>query len=154
MGPDDDAGSRSLPVAWDEARELLALVLLVAASMIVVAPSIRYLGAGRGFGFRDDLSTYLGNIGPTVGILLLASAVLVATTPAADLVPALRTAVLVVAATVTVLGVAAILLEITESLPADSARIHIASIFTFRGPGTILSGTAAWMALRVRPFPT
>ena len=42
-----------LPVSWDEARELVALVLLLSAASIVVSPVVRELA--------DELETFVAH---------------------------------------------------------------------------------------------
>ena len=143
------------PIVWDEARELVAMVLLVAAVMIVVAPGIGFLGVDSPFGFWDDVADILVNVNPTVGLLLLGSAVLVCTVQPVDVVPALRRAILIVSAVVAVLGMVALLIELTSpSARSDQAvwlRLHL--ILRRSAPATLLAGTAAFLARRVVPFP-
>ena len=142
------------PVSWDEARELVAIVLLVAAVAVVAAPVVRDLGDGGSYPFWDHVRGGLRNIAPPSGMLLLASAVVVCTAPVVDVVPALRRAVVVVAGVMVVLGVVAILLDITAPTAGGSAlTIRTASILARSGPGTMLAGIALWLGLRVVPFP-
>ena len=151
-GPDP---SGPPPVAWDEARELVALVLLVSAAMIVVAPGVLFIGVGGRFGFWDDLADILANVNPTVGLLLLGAAVLVCTTPPVDVVPLLRRAVLVVSAVVALLGIVVMLIELTSpSAVSDQAVwIRLQLVLRRSAPATLMAATASFLAHRVVPFP-
>lgn len=145
-----------LPVSWDEARELVSVMLLAAALMVAAAPGVRFIGTGSLFDdIWDDLATILANINPIVGLLVLASAVSVCTVPPIDVVPALRRAVLIVAVVVTVLGVVAMVIELTSPSAnrSEAVWIRFGSVLTRSGPAVLLASTAAWMARRVVPFP-
>jgi len=143
------------PVAWDEAREVASIVLLVSAVMLVLAPTIRYLADGSGFGLADTLSTLLDNVGPVSGGLLVASAVLVVTAPIEDVVPALRRSVAIISVIITALGVMAVLVEVTSVSGGRSVGflIKLSTITARSLPGTLLAGLAAWLARHVVPFP-
>lgn len=143
------------PIVWDEARELVAMVLLASAVMVVAAPGIGFIGVGGPFGFWDDVAGILANVNPTVGLLLLGSAVLVCTVQPVDVVPALRRSILVVSAVVAVLGVVALLIELTSpsARPDEAVWIRLQLILRRSAPATLLAGTAAFLARRVVPFP-
>ena len=143
------------PVSWDEARELVAVVLLVVAVMVVAAPGIRVAGTGSPFGFGGNVSEVLRNINATTGMLLRGSAVLVCTVQPVDVVPRLRQTITVVAALIAALGLVAVLIELT-SPAADQSQavwIRLELVLSRLGPGTLLAGAAAWLARRVVPFP-
>jgi len=153
MGPtgSDDLGPA--PVPWDEAREVVALVATLAAALIAIAPIVGRLIDGQldraGFG------SALTGARPTAGLLLLGAAVLVATTPAVDVAPALRSIVVRVSAVVCLIATLAVL----DRLFADAAGglrhffTRFPAILSYSGPAALLSGTAAWVARRVVPFP-
>ena len=142
-----------LAVPWDEAREVLAVVLVVAAALYVCGPLVRYLAADTPFGFWDDLRVILSNINISSGLLLVGAAVTVCTTPRADMVPGLRRAVSVVATIVTVFGIVAIINVLTATTADDSVALRIAAVMLSSGPGTLLAGTAAWLVDRVDVLP-
>ena len=100
---------------WDEAREVVALVATLAAAFMVIAPILGRLIDGQldRNGFRSALT----GAHPTAGLLLLGAAVLVATTPAADVTPALRSIVVRVSAAVCLVAIFAVL----DVLFADAA---------------------------------
>lgn len=153
IGDSDPDGP--LPVAWDEARELVAIVLLVAAVMVAVAPGVRFIGQGGPFGFWDDVADVLLGINTTVGLLLLGSAILVCTVSPVDVVPALRRAVVIISAVIAVLGFVALVLELTSPSANEREAVWIRLQLVLRrsAPATLLAGTAAWLAHRVVPFP-
>ena len=140
---------RPLPVAWDEAREVLVVVLLVAALLHLAAPMLRYAGLGRRYSWWEDLYSALNNVNAFTGMLLLAAAVAVCTTPAADVVPRLRLAVYWTSAAVVLLGLVAIVNVLTVSTAGDAATLRLAVLAWRPGPAVLLSGAAAWMARRV-----
>ncbi len=143
------------PVAWDEAREVLSLVFLITAVMLVLAPGIRYLADGSSFGLADTLSTLLDNVGPVSGLLLVGSALLVVTAPVEDVVPALRRSIAVISVIITVLGILAVFVEVTSVSGGRAVGflIKLSTISARSLPGTLLAGTAAWLARHVVPFP-
>jgi len=145
----------SEPVVWDEAREVVSIVLLLAAVMLVLAPMIRYLADGSSFGLADTLSTLFDNIGPVSGLLLVGSALLVVTAPVEDVVPALRRTIAIVSATIAFLGVLAVLVEVTSVTGgrAVGVLLKLSTISARSLPGTLLAGTATWLARHVVPFP-
>ena len=150
-----ESGRPTEPVAWDEAREVASIVLLLSAVVIVLAPMIRYLADGSGFGLADTLSTLLDNIGPVSGGLLVGSALLVVTAPVEDVVPALRRSVAIVSVVITALGVLAMLVEATSVSGGRSVGllIKLSTVASRSLPGTLLAGLAAWLARHVVPFP-
>ncbi len=143
------------PIAWDEAREVVSIVLLAAALMVVVAPAVRHLADGNSFGASDTISSLLTGIGPVSGGLLVGSALLIATTPAEDVVPALRLSVALISAVVAAGGMVALLIEATSVTAAHSAGylIRLSTMSTRSLPGAMLAGLAAWLARNVVPFP-
>ena len=140
-----------MAVAWDEAREVLVVVLLAAALLHIVAPMIRYAGIGHR-SWWEDLYGALANVNPLAGILLLGAAVAVCTTPAADMVPRLRRSVYWAAVTVTALGVLAVINVLSVPSAGDAAALRLAAVAWRPGPAVLLSGSAAWMARRVVLF--
>ena len=62
-------------VPWDEAREVLAMVLLIAAVGYVTGPLVRHLAVDGQFEFWDDLRVILSNVNITTGLLLVAAAI-------------------------------------------------------------------------------
>ncbi len=144
-----DADRRPLAVAWDEAREVLVVVLLTAALLHLVAPVLRYAGLGRRYSFWEDLYSALNNVNAFTGMLLLGAAVAVCTTPATDVVPRLRGAVYWTCVLVFVLGLVAIVNVLTVPTAGDAATLRLAVLAWRPGPAVLLSGTAAWMARRV-----
>ena len=149
-GPDNFGPA---PVPWDEARELVAIVLSLVAVLIAVSPILIRLIDGQldRNGFRSALT----GATPTTGLLTLGAAVLVATTPAADVTPRLRSLVTGACLIVCAIGV----LASFDVLFADAAGgvrhffTRFPTILRFSGSAALLSGTAAWVARRVVPFP-
>ena len=140
---------RPLAVAWDEAREVLAVVLLAAALLHVVAPMIRYVGIDRRYSWWEDLYSALTNVNALTGILLLGAALAVCTTPAADMVPRLRQSVYWASVAVAVLGVVAVINVLSVPSAGDAAALRLAVVAWRPGPAVLLSACAAWMARRV-----
>ena len=141
------------PVAWDEGREVVALILTISAAFIALAPiGFRIIdGQYDRAGFRSALN----GAGPTSGLMVLGAAVLVASTPAADVTPRLRTFVFRVAVLVFVIGMFAIL-DILFSETAGGVRLFFTrfpTIMRFSGPAALCAATAAWLARRVVAFP-
>ncbi|MEQ8843115.1 MAG: hypothetical protein RIB98_19230 [Acidimicrobiales bacterium] len=148
-GP-DDLGSG--PVAWDEARELVALVLSLAALLVTVAPILGRVIDGQLD--RAGLGSALTGATPTTGLFVLGAAVLVATTPAVDVTPRLRSTVVGVSTIVCLVALLAAL-DILFSDSSGGVRhffTRFPTILRFSGPAALLSGTAAWVARRVVPF--
>ena len=144
-----DRERRHLAVAWDEAREVLVVVLLVAALLHLVAPVLRYAGLDRRFSWWEDLYSALSNVNAFTGMLLLGAAVAVCTTPAADVVPRLRQAVYWMSVLVFVLGLLAIVNVLTVPTAGDAATLRLAVLAWRPVAAVLLSGAAAWMARRV-----
>ncbi len=142
-------------MSWDEARELLAIVLVVSAVLIVAAPFIRYQVLESRFGFWDTLSVLLANVGPVPGGLLLGAAVAVCTVQPADVVPALRRTVEYASLAVAAAGAVAILIELTSASANENAAffIRLSALAQRSIPGMLLAGLAAWLVRRVVPFP-
>ena len=140
---------RPSAVAWDEAREVLVVVLLAAALLHLVAPMLRYVGLGRRYSWWEDLYSALNNVNAFTGMLLLGAAVAVCTTPAADVVPRLRGAVYWMSLAVIFLGLVAIVNVLTVTTAGDAATLRLSVLAWRPGPAVLLSGAAAWMARRV-----
>gem|GEM_PF-1269676 len=140
-------------VPWDEAREVVVVVLTLCAASMVLAPIL--FGLVDGQYDRAGFASSLSGLRPLTGFVVLGAATLTATTPAADVVPRLRSAVAGVATLIMVIGV----LSIFEILFSDSAggvrrfSLRFPTILTFKGPATLMAGCAAWLARRVIPFP-
>jgi hypothetical protein len=104
---------------------------------------------------RTGFISSLSGIRPLTGLVILGAATLIATTPAADVVPRLRSAVAGVATLIMVIGIVAIF-EILFSESAGGVRrffLRFPTILTFKAPATLMAGCAAWLARRVIPFP-
>ena len=140
---------RPLAVAWDEAREVLVVVLLATALLHVVAPMIRYAGIDRRYPWWDDLHSALTNVNTLTGLLLVGAAVAVCTTPADDMVPRLRQSVYWASVVVALLGVLAIVNVLSVPSAGDATAMRLAVVAWRPGPAVLLSGCAAWMARRV-----
>ena len=140
---------RPLAVAWDEAREVLAVVLLAAALLHMVAPMIRYAGIDRRYSWWEDLYSALTNVNALTGILLLGASLAVCTTPAADMVPRLRQSVYWASVAVAVVGVVAVINVLSVPSAGDAAALRLAVVAWRPGPAVLLSACAAWMARRV-----
>jgi len=145
----DERERHRLAVAWDEAREILVVVLLAAALLHVVAPVIRYLGIDRRYPWWDDLHSALTNVTALTGATLLGAAVVVCTPPAADMVPRLRQSVYWISLVVAALGVVAIINVLSVPSAGDAAAMRLAVVAWRSGPAVLLSACAAWMARRV-----
>ena len=140
---------RPLAVAWDEAREVLVVVLLATALLHVVAPMIRYAGIDRRYPWWDDLHSTLTNVNALTGLLLVGAAVAVCTTPASDMVSRLRQSVYWASVAVALLGVLAIINVLSVPSSGDATAMRLAVVAWRPGPAVLLSGCAAWMARRV-----
>ncbi len=142
-----------LPVSWDEAREVVVIVLVAAAVLHLLSPVVGFIDNRNRFpgSWVDDVSELTRNVGPTAGTLLLGAAILVATTPPADVVPMLRRIVAVVALVAAIGGVLAVVVELTRASPAGVAS-RLQTVFGRGGPGAMLAITARWLAMRVVPF--
>lgn len=136
-------------MAWDEAREVLVVVLLATALLHVVAPMIRYAGIDRRYPWWDDLHSALTNVNTLTGLLLVGAAVAVCTTPADDMVPRLRQSVYWASVAVALLGVLAIVNVLSVPSAGDATAMRLAVVAWRPGPAVLLSGCAAWMARRV-----
>ncbi|MXV97297.1 MAG: hypothetical protein F4Z89_13620 [Acidimicrobiaceae bacterium] len=144
-----ESDRRPLAVAWDEAREVLVVVLLATALLHVVAPMIRYAGIDRRYPWWDDLHSALTNVNTLTGLLLVGAAVAVCTTPADDMVPRLRQSVYWASVVVALLGVLAIVNVLSVPSAGDATAMRLAVVAWRPGPAVLLSGCAAWMARRV-----
>ncbi len=149
---DNGDDRRASAVAWDEAREILVVVLLVAALLHLVGPMVRYTTLDHEYWQWSGLFQALTNVNALTGLLLLGSAVAVCTTPAADMVPRLRKWVFWAAAAVAVMGVVLTVNILTTSSYGTTAGTRLAAVIWVPAPATVLSGTAAWMARKVVLF--
>jgi hypothetical protein len=152
----DPSGSDELgpaPVPWDEAREVVTLVLTIAAALIASSPILGRLIDGQSD--RSGLRSALTGATPTTGLLVLGAAVLVATTPAADVAPQLRSIVVTVSLVVFAIAIVAMLDVLFDDAAGGVRRFftRFPTILRFSGPAALLSGTAAWVSRRVVPFP-
>ena len=153
MDPAGPDGPGPAPVSWDEAREVIALVLSFCAASMALAPVAFRLIDGQWDrnGFRSALQ---GATTPTTGVVILMAAMIVATTPAADVTPRLRRIVNLVAAIVVVLCV----IHIIDLLFAESAGgvrrffTRFPTILWRPAPAALMAGVAGWTARRVVPF--
>lgn len=148
----DEPERRLFAVAWDEAREVLVVVLLASAMLHLVAPMVRYAGVASRYSFWEDLYSALANVNALTGVLLLGAAVAVCTTPAADVVPRLRQTVYWASLAVVVLGVVAVVNVLSAPSAGDAAALRLAVVAWRPGPALLLSGSAAWMSRRVVLF--
>jgi hypothetical protein len=144
-----EAGDRAAVVSWDEAREVLTVVLLTAALGYLTGPLVRQFASDDGYELWDDLRFVLGNIDVVSGMLLVGAALVVCTAPADATVPALRRAASLLAKAVTVLGIVAMINVLTARSAADSVFLRISLVVVASGPGTLLAGLAAWLVDRV-----
>ncbi|RMH74962.1 MAG: hypothetical protein D6683_12015 [Actinomyces sp.] len=138
---------------WDEARELLVIVLAAAALLWILQPVVEVLTDGVGYGLTDDLQVALRHVDPLGGALMLAAAVVLASTPAVDVVPRLRRGLGVVTAVVAVAGIVALGVELVGQSAAVEPTTRLQAVMARSGPGALLSVTAWWMVARVRAFP-
>ena len=145
----DERDRRPVAVAWDEAREVLAVVLLAAALLHVIAPIIRYAGIDRRYPWWSDLHSALTNVNALTGVMLVGAAIVVCTTPADDMVPRLRQSVYWTSFAVALLGVLAIINVLSVPSAGDATAMRLAVVAWRSGPAVLLSGCAAWMARRV-----
>lgn len=151
-----DPTSGSGAVAWDEARELLVVVLVAAAVMKLLGPIAAWIQVDGDHFDRGVLTSALTGVNGGTGLTLIGAAVLLCTTPVVDVVPGLRLSVVVVATTATVMGSALIGLTLTNDSAMSGADLvwdKLRTILSFSAPGTLLAGTSAWMARKVVPFP-
>jgi len=150
-GGDDSADDSELPVSWDEAREVVVVVLLTAAVLRILSPFLGYLDAGVGGALADDIAEITRNADVFTGILLLGAGCLIATTPAVDVVPALRRAGVLIATAIAVMAAWALVIELTRA-SGSGVLGRLQSVFGRSGPGLMLAATSAWLARRVIPF--
>ncbi len=158
---------RALLVAWDEAREVLVVVLLIAALLYVAAPMILYAvrdldgRAGTSLPLLSwwDLSSALVNVNAVAGLLLLGAGVSVCTTLAIDMVPRLRQCVFWLSVAVTALAGLTIINMLTTSFPlyglfrgGNTVALRLSAVLALPAPAALLAGAAAWMARRVVLF--
>ncbi len=149
---DDGGDRRASAVVWDEAREILVVVLLVAALLHLAGPMARYATLGDEYWQWAGLFQALTNVNALTGLLLLGASVAVCTTPAADMVPRLRKWVFWAAAAVALLGVVLTVNILTTSSYGTTAGTRLAAVIWVPAPATVLSGAAAWMARKVVLF--
>ncbi len=143
-----------LPVPWDEAREVLVIVVAVAAVSWILQPVVEVLTDGRDYGFGDDLQAALRHVDPVGGGLLLGAAAVLASTPAVDVVPRLRRGLGLTAGLVAVAGMVAVVNDLgVGRVGGVDAWTRIEAVMARSGPGTLLTATAGWLAARVRAFP-
>lgn len=136
-------------VSWDEARELLVVVLLIAAVAYVAGPLVRHLAVDDQLDFWDDMRVILANINLATGVVLTGAALAVCTAPRSATLPALRRTVSIIAKLVTLFGLVAMVNALTVRSGADSVLLRISLVMTASGPGTLLAGLAGWMVDRV-----
>jgi len=153
MAEEEGADEASLPISWDEGRELLVVALLAAVVMYLLSPTLDVIDRGSPGGFGDDLAVITRNAAPTAGLMLIGAGVLMATTPPVDVVPALRTAVVIVAGLAVALGIVAITVALTRP-SASGVLPRLVTVTGRSGPGTILAAISSWLARRVVPFPS
>lgn len=143
-----------VPVSWDEAREVVALVLSLCAALMALAPVAFRLIDGQ-WDRNGVRSALQGATTPVTGLVILGAAVIVATTPAADVTPRLRRIVNFVAVVVVTLCV----VHILDLLFAESAGgvrrffTRFPTILWRPAPTALMAALAGWMARRVVPFP-
>lgn len=149
---DDRPDDTDLPVSWDEAREVLIVVLLVAAVLYIISPFIGFFDTRlQGGTFGDDVAFLTRQVSPSSGTMLLLAGILIATTPPGDVVPALRRAVIVIAGVAVFIGFIAVVVELTR-VSGSGMAARLASAFARSVPGALLAGAGRWLAMRVVPF--
>ena len=146
----DPQGSDRLPISWDEARELLVVVLLISASVRMLSRLSGFIEERWG-AFSDDLAELVSGASATTGLLVLGAGVIVATTPPSDVVPRLRTATIVVAAITVVQAAVGILLGLTR-VTGSGVFGRMEPILDRPVPALLLAGTGWFLAARVVPF--
>lgn len=142
------------PVSWDEAREVVALGLTLCAALMALAPIANRLIDGQLDRWAWN-GTLASSTQPVVAYAILGAALLVATTPAADVAPATRRAVSLVATLVLVLAVI-LIFDILFGPTAGGVRQFFRRFPTalrFPVPTALMAAMAGWMARRVVPFP-
>jgi hypothetical protein len=151
--PSDGSGvdESELPISWDEAREVVVVVLLAASVLRVLSPFLGYLDAGVGGALADDIAEVTRNADVFTGMLLLGAGCLVATTPQVDVVPALRRTGVLIATAIAVMAGWALVIELTRASGSGMLG-RLQSVFARSGPGLILAATSAWLSRRVIPF--
>jgi hypothetical protein len=150
-GGPNGVGPHAVP--WDEAREVVTLILALAATLMVLSPvAFRFIdGQFDRAAFRSSLT----GAGPLTGLVVIGAGILVATTPAVDVTPLLRTVVFRVALLVLVIALLA-MFETLFAEPAGGVREFFKRFPTtlrFSTPGALFAGTAAWLSRRVVAFP-
>lgn len=146
----EPVADEDLPISWDEARELIIVILLAGAVLRLLGPIAGYVDDNWGT-FSDTLAELTRNAAPTTGLMVLGAGVLIATTPRNDVVPALRRATIIVATLVLLSGAIAIFVQLTR---VSSAGVfgRLETVFSRSGPAVLFAGAGRWLALRVVPF--
>ena len=145
-----DERKTDLPVSWDEAREVVVVLLLAGAVLRMLGPLVGFIDDRWG-AFSDDVAELTRNASATTGLMVLAAGVLIATTPRAAVVPALRTATVIVATIVLVEGVVATAIELTRVSGAGVLG-RLETIFSRLLPAILFAGAGRWLAAKVVPF--
>lgn len=143
-----------LPVAWDEAREVVALCLALCAALMAAAPIASRLIDGQLDRWAWN-GTLISATTPSVGLVILGAAVLVATTPAVDVAPGTRRSVTIVSTAILVLAVV-LIIDILFGPTAGGVREffrRFPTILRSPLPTALMAGLAGWLARRVVPFP-
>ncbi|GJM37260.1 MAG: hypothetical protein DHS20C19_06270 [Acidimicrobiales bacterium] len=154
MEPGGQGEHGPLPVAWDEAREVVALGLTLCAALMAAAPIVSRLIDGQLDRWAWN-GTLISSTTPSVGVVILGAAVLVATTPAVDVAPGTRRAVSIVSTVITVLAVV-LILDILFGPTAGGVREffrRFPTILRSPLPTALMAGMAGWLGRRVVPFP-
>ncbi|MEM9468127.1 MAG: hypothetical protein AAGA90_22350 [Actinomycetota bacterium] len=146
----DEERTPDLPISWDEAREVVVVVLLASAVLRLLGPLAGFIDDRWG-AFSDDVAELTRNASPTTGLMVLAAGVLIATTPRNAVVPSLRRATVVVASIVLLEGVIAIGIELTRVSGAGVLG-RLETIFSRFLPAVLFAGTGRWLAAKVVPF--
>lgn len=153
----DGAGAHErgpTPVAWDEAREVVALGLTLCAALMAVAPIVNRFIDGQLDRWAWN-GTLASSTQPVVAFAVLGAALLVATTPPADVAPATRRAVSLVSTFILALAVI-LILDILFGPTAGGVRAFFRRFPTalrFPAPTALMAAMAGWLARRVVPFP-
>ena len=145
-----DETESDLPVSWDEAREVLVVVLLASAVLRLLSPFVGFLNDRWGV-FSDEVAELVRNANSTTGLMVLGAGVLIATTPRTAVVPALRRATVVIGSIVVLQGIVGIIIELTRA-SAAGVLARLVTVFGRFLPGVLLAGAGRWLAAKVVPF--
>ncbi len=130
----------------DEAREVGAVAVGLTIALRLVAGVFQVVEElGAQWTFRSLLGRFLAPVGATMGMLMLALALLIVLSPSGSIERRTFRWATTLAAVVSVLGVLSVLNAITTGFGSVASRIGFTSI---NGAAALVLGAAAWWILK------